>query len=507
KDPFVRLWTVRLLGDVAHLSSQVSAKLSDIAAVELHPEVRSQLAATAKRLPGTAAIPIIRNLVVNHDDSNDPDLPLQIWWALESKTSTDTQGVLDLFQDRSVWGKKTVRNILLERLMQRYVIQADSTGYAACARLVALAPSIQEVKILLNGLQEGLRGQDMVQLPPTLAKAIKPYEKELVGHSLAVALRQVDKKAIEQALSIIGDPASSIGERLSYIRIFGEINAPGSVPALLAVVENNQSSAALRQAAIQALQRYDDPEIGRRIVNAYPNKLRADPGVRLAALTLFSTRAAWAAELLNAIGRKKQPGDNFIAHTISKDDVPEQIVRQLKVLDDPSITGVATRLWPDLRFASGSEKTERISNVSTILQSGAGDPDPGRAIFLKSCGACHRLFDEGGVLGPDLTGYDRRNVNDMVMNIIDPNAYVREGYVTYRVTTKDGRILAGTIAGRSGTTIAFNLLSGERTTLPEGEVEDMRPQPSMMPDNLLEALTDQQVRDLFAYLAKGNDGH
>ena len=90
----------------------------------------------------------------------------------------------------------------------------------------------------------------------------------------------------------------------------------------------------------------------------------------------------------------------------------------------------------------------------------------------------------------------------MVMNILDPNAYVREGYVTYRITTLDGRILTGTITGRTANTMRVNILSGETVTLIEEEIDEMRPQPSMMPDNLLDNLTDQQVRDLFAYLSR-----
>lgn len=501
-NPFVRLWTVRLSGDTDVIPANVSAALSEMAAIEFHPEVRSQLAATAKRIPGPTAIPIITNLLKYHDDAGDPDIPLQIWWALESKAFSDTRAVLSMFRDHAIWEKQTVRLFLLERLMQRFVIQADSTGYEACARLINMAPSTSEVKILFNGLQEGLRGQDIVHLPGVVTEAIKPFRKALGGHSLALQLRQGEKKAVEEALSVIGDRSASIGERLSYIRIFGEINAPASIPQLLSLVENNQSSAALRQASLQALQRYNDPEIGRRIVKAYPDRLRADAGVRLAALTLCSTRPVWAVELLNAIDRKKQPGEKFIAHTIAKADIPDQIVRQLKQLEDPAITAVATRLWPEVRIASSAEKTSRISSVSRILQSGQGRPDPGRSVFLASCAPCHRLFDEGGALGPDLTGYDRKNVNDMVMNILDPNAYVREGYVSYRITTLDGRILTGTITGRNANTIRVNTLSGETVTLIEGEVDEMRVQPSMMPDNLLDNLTDQQVRDLFAYLSR-----
>ena len=119
---------------------------------------------------------------------------------------------------------------------------------------------------------------------------------------------------------------------------------------------------------------------------------------------------------------------------------------------------------------------------------------------MNRCGACHRLFDEGGTLGPELTGYDRKNVGDLITNIVDPGAYVREGYVTYSIAMADGRILLGTVADRSGKSLTVNLLTGKRLTLREDEIKDMAPQPSMMPDNLLEALEDQQVRDLFAYL-------
>ncbi|MEX2234961.1 MAG: c-type cytochrome [Cyclobacteriaceae bacterium] len=501
QDPFVRLWAVRLAGDAGDVSPELSRELARAASAELHPEVRSQLAASAKRLPGPDAIPIIRNLL-RHDDSKDPDIPLQIWWALESKAVSDTKAVLDLFNDRSFWSIETVRTTLAERLMQRYTMTSDSTGFAACARLINKAPSAKEAKLLLNGLQEGLRGSDMVHLPPDLVKALQPYQDQLSEQSLALALRQGKAQAISRALSVIDDPASPIGERLTYIRIFGEVNETKSVPVLLGLVENNQSSAALRQAALQALQRYDQEEIGQRIVKAYPDKLRADPGVRLSALSLFASRPSWAAQLLNAIDRKKQPGEKFIAHTIRKEDVPEQIVRQLKLLNDPDITSTAGRLWPEIRFASDSEKNNQISKVSNVLQSGTGNPAPGRLIFMNSCGACHRLFGQGGMPGPDLSGYDRKNINDMITNIVDPGAYVREGFVTYRITTADGRILSGTVAERTGSTVRLNLVSGERLTLSEADIKDMEAQPSIMPDNLLDPLTDQQIRDLFAYLTK-----
>ncbi|HEX8039287.1 MAG TPA: dehydrogenase, partial [Chryseosolibacter sp.] len=157
-DPFVRLWAVRLTGDDWKTSDSLGVALARLAAEESNAEVRSQLAATARRLPSDAALPIIRNLL-RHDDSTDPDIPLQIWWALESTTS-HPEAVLALFNDKSLWQNKTVSTTLLGRLIQRYAMQSDSAGFAACARLIRQAPSLEHVKILFNGLQEGLRGRD-----------------------------------------------------------------------------------------------------------------------------------------------------------------------------------------------------------------------------------------------------------------------------------------------------------------------------------------------------------
>lgn len=501
-DPFVRMWAVRLSADKAYMATEVGAEIAHRATVETHPEVRSQLAASAKRVPSDLRIAIIRNLLKSADDAADPDIPLQLWWALESGASSDPGDIIDLFEDQSIWKIGMVREDLLSRVMQRFSMAGDSAGYAACAKMLTLAPSGEEAKILVNGLQEGLRGTSLAQLPPVVIQALKAYEKELGGQTLALSLRQRDRPSVMKAITIIRDSKAPIGERLSYIRIFGEINEPEAVPALLALAESGQSSQAIKQSAIQALQRYKDPEIGERLVKAYPDKLRADPGVRIAALTLFSSRASWAMALMNAIDRKKQPGEKFIAHTISRNDVPDQIVRQIHMLKDPEATASAVRIWPDVRFATNEEKNQRISEVSKVLQSGSGYPATGKKIFTRSCGPCHRLFNEGGTLGPDLTGYDRRNVSDLLTNIVDPGAYIREGFVTYRVSTADGRVLSGTVADRTGQTVTFNLLSGGTINLPEKEIKEMEAQPSMMPDNLLEQLSDQEVRDLFAYLTQ-----
>jgi putative heme-binding domain-containing protein len=512
KDPFVRMWGVRLIGDDKKVSEKLSEELVELASKEPHPEVRSQLASTAKRLPGEHAISIIESLLENHEDSADPDIPLQIWWAMEAKAESDREGILAIFEDNDLWKQPTVQGVLLERIMQRYSMAGGQENYAACARLLNMAPSAEQGRILVTGLQEGLRGKEIATLPANLLQALEPYQKEFGEGPLALALRQGKKEAIEKAFSIMADQKAPLGERLSYIRIMGEINEPESVPVLLKIMESNSSSGALKQAALKSLQHYDDPEIGVRVARAYPGSIRADVDVRSEALALFATRAEWARELIDGIDlnkqvamEKKEAESTNVARTnlITKEDVPEQIVRQLKLLGDPAIDDAVERLWPEIRLASSAEKSQRLTRISKALKSGAGDPAAGQPIFAARCGSCHRLFENGGDIGPELTGYDRRNVSNLLLNTVDPNADIREGYVNYHVTTTDGRTLAGTITARSSEAITLQPMGGEAIMLSTNEISNMQAQPtSMMPERLLDGLTDQQIRDIFAYITK-----
>ena len=494
------MWAVRFLGDRTTVAVNNVKILETLAASEKHPEVQSQIAATAKRLPGAVGLRVIRNLLPNIDPK-DPDIPMQKWWAFESKAVSNRDELLSLFADRTIWQNPVVVNTVLSRLMQRYAITGESGDLATCAELLNLAPAPEYAGILINGLQEGLRGRETSELPGVLLSALYPYRKLFSDESLALHLRRGDAEAVEKALAIIANSNAPLVQRLSYIKILGEINQPKAVPVLLSAVESGRSSPAIRQAGLLALQRYGDEEIGRRVVKAYPDLLRSDPDVRAAALSLLATRPAWAMDLLNAIAREKKPGEDFIGRTIDKADVPEHIVRQLKLLNDNSLTAMSNRIWPDLHPATSPEKNNAIEKVTQVVKSGKGNAGAGHVIFTTRCGSCHRLFGEGGNIGPDLTGYDRTNLPDLLTNIIDPSAFIREGYTLFNITTTDGRFLVGRLISREGTAITLQPFTGDAITLSESQVKAMEAQKSsLMPERLLDGLNDQEVRDLIAYI-------
>jgi putative heme-binding domain-containing protein len=43
-------------------------------------------------------------------------------------------------------------------------------------------------------------------------------------------------------------------------------------------------------------------------------------------------------------------------------------------------------------------------------------------LFRKHCATCHKLFDEGEAIGPDLTHANRKDRDYLLVSIVDPSA-------------------------------------------------------------------------------------
>ncbi|MCS6850755.1 MAG: HEAT repeat domain-containing protein [Gemmataceae bacterium] len=482
-DPHVRLWTVRLLGDARQVSPGIAEALAALARTEPNVEVRCQLACTAKRLPAAVALPIVRPLLRRDDDADDIFQPLLLWWAIESKCEAERDGVLDLFQDRSLWDAWMVRRHILHRLMRRFAQSGVRRDLAVCAQLLQMAPDAERIKILLKGFEEAYAGRPMTNLPDDLTATLAKYG----GASLPLALRRNDPDAVTKALRLIADDKADNGERLACIQIFGEIDQPRCVPVLLRIVEKSADDA-LRLAALTALQAYRDPAIAPAVIAVY-GKLTDD--ARAAAQTLLAARKPTALLLLQAVDQGR----------IDKATLPLDVVRKLTIFEDKELSRLIAKHWGSIEGATTAEMQREIARLEAVLLNGQGSPYPGKKLFLNSCGKCHRLFNQGGEIGPDLTTYQRHDTATMLAHIVNPSAEIREGFETWMVATTDGRVLTGLLADRDNQVVVLRGIDGQNVTIRRELVDEMAAvKKSLMPEGLLKDLTDQQVRDLFAYL-------
>jgi putative heme-binding domain-containing protein len=225
------------------------------------------------------------------------------------------------------------------------------------------------------------------------------------------------------------------------------------------------------------------------VLDAYPKLTEAE---RDDAIATLSARAPWALALLDAVEKGVVP----------RRDVGVATARQIRALNDANVSKRLETVWGTIRPTS-ADKASLVTKYKSVLASKepAADPARGRAVFQKTCFQCHKLFDSGGDVGPELTGSDRANPDYILENVLDPSATVARDYTVTTIATADGRLVSGIIREQNDQTLTIQT-ANERIVLPREDVDQVKPSNvSMMPEGQLERLTDQEIRDLFAYLA------
>lgn len=482
-DPYVRLWTVRLLCDAGAVSNELLGALVELSTVETNVEVRSQLACSAKRLLAPQALPIIQALLSRREDVNDIHLPLLLWWAVEAKVSDDPDSVLAIFESAQLWQQPLVQQVIIERLMRRFAQSGSQRDLLACAKLLRQAPEPNLRETLLKGFEAAFQGRSMAALPQELVQALV----EVGGGSLTLRLRRNDALAIAEALRVLEDPHSSPATQIQLLEILGELSRPETMSTVLARADQ-ASDSRVRHAALMTLTSFEDPNIATILLASYKQK---PPTEQVLVQSLCASRAPWTLAFLAAVETEQ----------VDPATVSSAIVRRMSLHSDQLIRTKIQERWGALPGATTADMQVEIEKVDRHLAAAAGNPYRGKQLYAANCGKCHLLFGEGQTIGPDLTNYQRDDLQRLLVHVINPSAEIREGYENTIVATNDGRVLSGFVVDQDNRVVVLRGANGETYVLSRDEIDDLSAVPqSLMPSGLLQALTEQEIRDLFAYL-------
>ena len=73
------------------------------------------------------------------------------------------------------------------------------------------------------------------------------------------------------------------------------------------------------------------------------------------------------------------------------------------------------------------------------------------SIGAVACAACHRFAQEGGLVGPDLSGVvGRFSVRDLLEATVEPSKVISDQYAAISILKKNGEIVTGRVANLSG---------------------------------------------------------
>ena len=297
--------------------------------------------------------------------------------------------------------------------------------------------------------------------------------------------------------------------------------------------------------------------LGSRLLDLYPTE---SPLVNRELETLLGymqTPGAIEALLRELKPEKPQPDQIHTVYALrsikqgwsgdQREAVVEWFDRGWRMPGAASMHGYITRLWEDVldllppeerTRAKEREAEQARKRAERILELISGEPPPersritqmsfeelslylefdpgayergsaerGRAVFHRAkCSNCHVFGSEGRGGGPDLsTAVKRFRRSEILEAIMFPSKVISDQYTALIVEAQGHEPLTGMLADETDETLTLIDATGERIEIPKNLVTDRRTsQVSIMPKDLLEAMTTQNLVDLFLFLERGS---
>lgn len=485
KNPKVRAWTFRLLCDEKRLPPSVSQFVDGFVYSEPDVETRTQIASSAKRLAKEHSLRIIQSLLHHQSDSTDPYQPLLIWWAIESNCEHGDQIIELTRSTKEFWKNRLVVDHLAERLAKRFTLPAQRSSFITLATLLEDAhrnnPDV--AKKMLNAVETASKSMTNLVFPQELLQVIT----KLGGGSLELQVRQKDMPSIQKAIRLLDDQNQNLKQQVRLIRALGDVGAAEAVPALKEKLNNAQQES-LQIAILESLQKFDSQEIGDHIINILP-ELKDE--ARTVAESVLVSRVPWSISFLKKLENEE----------LDLKEVSEISARRLLFHDSQQIRDSVHKIFGDVSGATDAAMRKTIDQYFQELESGKGSPYEGKKLFSKNCGKCHQLYQNGGDIGPNLTSYQRSDVKSMLLHVVNPSAEIREGFENILFSLDDGRVVSGFIQDQGKQQLVVRTAEGTDIRMDIATIENRKSmRQSIMPAKILDSLTAQQRRDLFAYL-------
>ncbi len=471
-----------------------------------HPAVREQAVGLAERFAETfnfelqevAGSPQLSSLV------NDPDLRVRVQlafslgapgWNSDHAAFLLSRLALSDFEQRGmqVAVMSSAPRFVEQMIGQIFSPSADPAPAALVDQLLGLAVAMNKPKAIatamesiarspvsrnatwkfsaLAGLLDGLERQ---------GKTLRQFAAEC-GPDVQTAAEELEKLLPGARLAAVAD-ATREPERLAAIRLLARAPEERAVDlqslgGLLGV----RYSSVVQRAALAALARQSDRATADVLIASWKGQ---GPALRTEVLSVLLGRVDWCRALLAAVQKGEFP--------------PGQIGTsfQQRLLHHPDRT--VQQRAADLFAAAAQDRKELFKQYSEVAKL-AGDAGKGMALFRQQCATCHRLRSEGSEVGPDLGALANKDVQTLLVAILDPNQAVEARYTSYTAVARDGREISGIITAETAHSLTLRAPGGREETLLRSSLAQFSSAGlSLMPEGLERGLSPQEMADLLA---------
>jgi len=498
--PDVRKWMIRLSCDDGIVEAETLSKLIERCDTESDIQVLGQIACSARRLPANQAIPVLAQLLSRPIDDSDLFLPHLIWWGIEQHASEKALIVEQIVSSKKTENHRFLATFLFPRLMERWANEAQKPSYDALVRLLQSIDSMSDRSLrdkasmlAIEAFERAFQKRSIKSVPKSVIDAMA----NLGVPTLTLSIRQEDAEATKKGIEKVKDAKSPLPLRLSLIQLAGEMKINSFAVPLLEVVRDNslvrdkrqqKEHEQVLQASLSALAAFDRSEIATTILDQWSH---FSENTRSVAGATLARRASWVRAW---IARCK-------TNEIDPKSLPVDAQRAMRWIEDESLQQELVQLYPALASISLAGADQEAERYLKMVDAEQGDPYRGKKLYRTHCGRCHLLFEEGGNIGPDLTGYQRDQTKTLLRNIVAPSLEIREGYQAWTLALSSGSVLTGFVENETDDLLVIKGIDGSSQTIEKEEIEQRKPQSlSIMPERILDPLKPNEISDLLAYL-------
>jgi len=476
----LRAWTIQLVCERVGGASELLEQFAVLAASDPSPVVRLYLASALQRLTLEERWPLVERLTAHAEDAGDQNLPQMLWFGMEPLVMTDLRRALKLAVES--------RRPALARWIYRRAA-SEPRGLDAIVTLLVHTTNAELKSMLVEAMSLALRGRRTVPRPTgwqRIAAELLASSDVVLRHRAETLATQFGERALlSSKRTTLADRAATIGERRHAFDLIELARDTGAIT----VVQGLLDDAAFRARAIRALAAFDDRSTPELLIAGY-SSFNVDEK-KNAVATLVS-RPASALAFLDAIAAERIPRDALTPFW----------ARQIARYKEPQIAAKLATIWGRHRGAN-AEKKALIAKYRKIYQRSAEwmfSGVKGREAYRKICSPCHTLHGEGVEIGPDLTGSNRRDLDYLLENVIDPSSMIGKDFQLWNLVAADGRVVSGLLETSTDKTVTIRTQEAS-VTVPREEILDLsKSADSMMPEGLLDELDDQQFQNLIKYL-------
>ena len=474
-DEYIRAWAIQLLCEDFSPNEAATKSFLAMAKLDPSPVVRLYLASAIQRLKTPAKWKLASELVARVKDQNDQNIPYMIWYGIEPIIIENHQKALTLVAKSKL---STINQFVTRRLVDGGKIDLVVGSLKQ--------PHINQSDIL-KGMLAAMEGRTDVEMPHNWRGTFSQLQKESKElRDLSNQVNQMfgDQEVIRKWLADLVDVNVNTDDKIHAIRQL----ALRAQPELADQIPNLLPNEVLQNEVIKAIAQYDRSSLGKLLLSKFNefNQTNKDQ-----ALQTLSSRPGYGWLLTQAL----------TDGVVERKEVPTYMARQLRRVVGSGFVEV----WGPIDEPE-ADIAQAYNHYRDLMQKVAVEDinmQNGKLLFLRTCGPCHKMYGEGGNLGPDITGSNRTSLEYLLGNILEPSREMQDDYRMTVVTTRSGRTYSGNKIAETSRQITMRLVGQEDIILNKSEIQSQEIAPlSMMPQGLLRSMTDQEVIDLLGYLIR-----